>query len=115
MHVEKNVCDSLISTLLNIKGKSKDGLKSRRDLQEKNIRPDLHPEQRGSRWYCPPAFHMLSKKEKKLFCRRLANLKLPDGYGSNIRNCVSMECKLLGLKSHDHHVLMQHLLSVAIR
>jgi len=27
MHVEKNVCDSLIGTLLNIKGKTKDGLK----------------------------------------------------------------------------------------
>ena len=25
MHVEKNVCDSLIGTLLNIKGKTKDG------------------------------------------------------------------------------------------
>jgi len=29
MHVEKNVCDSLIGTLLNIKGKTKDGLKCR--------------------------------------------------------------------------------------
>jgi len=27
MHVEKNVCDSLLGTLLNIKGKTKDGLK----------------------------------------------------------------------------------------
>ena len=29
MHVEKNVCDSLIGTLLNINGKTKDGLNAR--------------------------------------------------------------------------------------
>lgn len=29
MHVEKNVCDSIIETLLNIEGKTKDGLNSR--------------------------------------------------------------------------------------
>ena len=35
-HVEKNVCDSLIGTLLNIKGKTKDGLKCRQDLGVKS-------------------------------------------------------------------------------
>ena len=38
MHVEKNVCDSLIGTLLNMKGKTKDGLKCRQDLVEMDIR-----------------------------------------------------------------------------
>ena len=38
MHVEKNVCDSLIDTLLNIKGKTKDGLKCLQDLVEIGIR-----------------------------------------------------------------------------
>jgi len=37
MHVEKNVCDSLVGTLLNIKGKTKDGLKCRQDLVEIGI------------------------------------------------------------------------------
>ena len=32
MHIEKNVCESLISTLLNMKGKSKDSLSSRLDM-----------------------------------------------------------------------------------
>ncbi|XP_042457144.1 uncharacterized protein LOC122041507 [Zingiber officinale] len=46
----------------------------------------------------------------------LKKIKLPDGYNSNIGNCVSIEeCKLIGLKSHDCHVLMQQLLSVALR
>ena len=37
MHVEKNVCDSLLGTLLDIKGKTKDGKKARDDLKELRI------------------------------------------------------------------------------
>ncbi|KAL0534109.1 hypothetical protein IC582_028390 [Cucumis melo] len=56
------------------------------------------------------------KSEKKLFCSRLYKLKLPDGYSSNISKCVSLdECKVMRLKSHDYHVLMQQLLSVVFR
>ena len=42
MHVEKNVYDSLIGTFLNIKGKTKDGLKCHQDLVEIGIRKQLH-------------------------------------------------------------------------
>ena len=38
MHREKNVCDNIIGTLLDIKGKSKDNLKARKDLQDLNER-----------------------------------------------------------------------------
>ena len=37
MHVVKNVCDSIIDTLLNIQGKTKDGLNTRQDLVEMGI------------------------------------------------------------------------------
>ena len=116
MHVEKNICENIISTLLDVKGKSKDGINSRKDLEAMNIRHELHPESRGNKFYLPAAPHTLSKVEKEIFCKRLGNLKLPDGYGSNIGNCVSLdECKIIGLKSHDCHILMQQLLSVALR
>lgn len=116
MHVEKNICESIIGTLLLMKGKSKDGIKSRKDLENMGIRKDLHPKKRGKRFYLSAAPHTLSKKEKETFCWRLANLKLPDGYGSNIGNCISLEdSKIFGLKSHDYHMLMQQLLSVALR
>ncbi|KAL6276821.1 hypothetical protein ACE6H2_020422 [Prunus campanulata] len=94
MHIEKNICESIIGTFLLTKGKSKT----------------------GKRFYLSAAPHTLSKKEKETFCWRLANLKLPDGYGSNIGNCISLEdSKIFGLKSHDYHMLMQQLLSVALR
>ncbi|XP_062119156.1 uncharacterized protein LOC133832894 [Humulus lupulus] len=113
---EKNVCESICNTLLDVAGKSKDGLKARLDLQHMGIRSALHPQEKGTRTYLPAALHTLSKLEKELFCKRLFSLKVPDGYSSNIRNCVSMEqCKLMGLKSHDCHILMQQLLPVAIK
>ncbi|XP_062118752.1 uncharacterized protein LOC133832424 [Humulus lupulus] len=113
---EKNVCESICNTLLDVAGKSKDGLKAHLDLQHMGIRSALHPQEKGTRTYLPAALHTLSKLEKELFCKRLFSLKVPDGYSSNIRNYVSMEqCKLMGLKSHDCHILMQQLLPVAIK
>ena len=41
MHIEKNICDNIIGTLLNIEGKTKDTLKSRIDLTHLGIRKDL--------------------------------------------------------------------------
>ncbi|XP_062118192.1 uncharacterized protein LOC133831793 [Humulus lupulus] len=116
MHIEKNVCESICNTLLDVAGKSKYGLKARLDLQHMGIRSALHPHEKGTRTYLPAALHTLSKLEKELFCKRLFSLKVPDGYSSNIQNFVSMEqCKLMGLKSQDFHILMQQLLSVAIK
>ena len=88
MHVEKIVCDSITSTLLDLKGKSKDGLKSRKDLEELRIRPNLHPKLEENGIRLSAAMHTLSKLEKQPFCKRLFNLKLPYGYSSNIGKCI---------------------------
>ncbi|XP_063949039.1 uncharacterized protein LOC108203290 [Daucus carota subsp. sativus] len=116
MHIEKNVCESIIGTLLNIPGKTKDGIKARLDLQEMGIRAELAPQQSGKRTYLPPACFTLSRKEKISLCECLSTVKVSSGYSSNPKNFVSMkDLKLIGMKSHDCHVLMQHLLPVAIR
>jgi hypothetical protein len=44
MHVEKNVCEALINTLLDISGKTKDTLKARMNLEEMKLRKDIHHE-----------------------------------------------------------------------
>ena len=41
MHVKKNVCGSLLGTLMNDKWKTKDHAKARADLEELDIRPEL--------------------------------------------------------------------------
>ena len=118
MHVEKNLCDSLVSTLLHIPGKSKDGITARMDLVEMGIRHRLHPHTKddGKRVYMEPATHTLSKGEKLSFCQCLEGIKVPQGYCSKVANFVSTrDLKLSGMKSHDYHVLMQQLLPIAIR
>ena len=110
------MCYRLIGTLLNIKGKTKDGLKCRQDLVDMGIRDQLHPVARGDRTYLPPACHTMSTTEKKRFCHCLKNHKVTQGYSSNIKSLVSVkDLKLVGLKFHDCHVLMQQLLPVAVR
>src|SRR6266498_5675870 len=47
MHIEKNVCGSILGILLDIKGKTKEGLKSRKDFVDLNIRHELHPGERA--------------------------------------------------------------------
>jgi len=42
MQIEKNICDGIIGTLLNIKGKTKDNSKARLDMKELRIKQSLH-------------------------------------------------------------------------
>ena len=43
-------------------------------------------------------------------------MRVPTGYSSNIKNLMSMkDLKLVGMKSHDCHVMMTQMLPIAIR
>ena len=117
MHIEKNVMDNILGTILDIKGKTKDNLQARQDLQEMGLRPKLHPYiGDDERMYLPPNSHTMSTKDKTVFLKVLLDIRVPDGYASNISRCVTMnDHKMLGLKSHNNHVLMQQLLPIALR
>ena len=117
MHIEKNVCDNVIGTLLNVDRKSKDNMKARLDLVDMGIRPELQPLVLPNDWKCmPPACYSMTKNEKDIFCKVLKDIKVSDGYASNISRCVNLkERKLIFLKSHDNHILMQDLLPIALR
>ncbi|XP_016436993.1 uncharacterized protein LOC107763084 isoform X2 [Nicotiana tabacum] len=116
MHIEKNVCDNIIGTLLDMEGKTKDNLNARRDLKEMVIRKDLHPTQRDGKWYYPVSCYTLSPYEKSKVCKFLKTIKVPDGYSSNLSRCVKLEDrKIYGMKSHDSHILLEQLLPFAIR
>ena len=61
MHIEKNVCDNLIGTLLNLDGKIKDNMKARLDLKEMGIRQELHPKVTDNdKIYVPSACYTMS-------------------------------------------------------
>ncbi|CAN1132472.1 hypothetical protein LINPERHAP2_LOCUS16281 [Linum perenne] len=116
MHIEKNICDNVLGTIMNLPGKTKDTIKSRLDLEQMGLKPELHPIRDGAKVILPHAKYTLSREAKGTFCRFLKNLKVPDGFSSNISHCVNIkEQKISGLKSHDCHVLLQHFIPLAIR
>jgi len=115
IHVEKNVCDNLIGTLLNIQGKTKDETIARLDLLEMKIRESLVPKEVERRTYLPPACYTMFRPGKISFFFFLKSVKVPQRYSSNIKILVSMQdLKLVGLKSHDCHIVMKQLLLVLI-
>ncbi|XP_048634050.1 uncharacterized protein LOC125608146 [Brassica napus] len=72
-------------------------------------RPHLHVDTAGQAPFPP---YMLDEDEKKrlLECVKHA-VKFPDGYASDLANCVDLENnKFSGMKSHDCHVFMERLL-----
>ncbi|XP_019267397.1 PREDICTED: uncharacterized protein LOC109244716 [Nicotiana attenuata] len=116
MHIEKNISESVIGTLLDIEGKTKDTLKSRLDLQEMKIKKPLHPIKSGNKYILPPASYTMSKTEKIQFCQLIKEVKFPDAYASNISRCVNVkEARIFGLKSHDHHVFFQRIFPLIIK
>ncbi|XP_051152423.1 uncharacterized protein LOC127266277 [Andrographis paniculata] len=117
MHIEKNVCENVLHTLLGTKGKTKDNLNTRKDLQLLNIRTSLHPIPRpNGGFYLPAAAYTISSSEKKIFLSVLKNLRPPDGFSSNLSRRVRVEqLSIWGLKSHDCHVLMQKILAISLR
>ena len=116
MHIEKNICDSIIGTLLNIEGKTKDTLKSRIDLTHLGIRKDLQVQDEGKPRDMAPAVYVLDKVKRKEFCEVLSCVRFPHGFASNPERRVSADGnKVQGLKTHDCHVLLQRVLPVILR
>src|SRR6266540_1083543 len=117
MHIEKNVCDSVLGILLNMKDKTKDDVNARLDMVDMGIRPELAPlVHHNGKLYCLPTCYTLSKAEKTEFCTFLHGVKVPSGYSANIKRLVPMkDLKLIGMKAHDCHVMMTQILPIAIR
>ncbi|GKB33654.1 putative transposon, En/Spm-like protein, partial [Tanacetum coccineum] len=68
MHVEKNVAESIVRTLLHVPGKTKDGLNARLDLAELGVKPELFAMQDEDKTTLPPAGYTLTNAEKDIFC-----------------------------------------------
>ncbi|KAL9668326.1 hypothetical protein QQ045_002706 [Rhodiola kirilowii] len=112
MHVEKNICDSLIGTLLNIPGKTKDGLKARLDMLDMNIRTKLAPQTEGKRTYLPPSCTTLSKNEKTILCGCLKGVKVPYGYDRAAQSsCANLQNKFISPLLVRLHYLVSKVVS----
>ena len=125
MHITKNVCESLLGTLLNMPERTKDGPKARADLKSMGIREELHANdddddddddeakdteshRKGKKAKkigndFPPACFTLSQEEIEQFFTCLVGVKLPYGYAGKIsRYLDSVKQKFSAMKSHDN-------------
>ncbi|KAH0756369.1 hypothetical protein KY290_026639 [Solanum tuberosum] len=118
MHIEKNIVDSILGTLVDISGKTKAHAKGRYDLKDIGIRKNLHPKdtEDSKRTKFAKACFSMTNGEKSTFCGVLKTSKLPNGSASNISRCVHLdERKLSNYKTHDAHFMLHNLLPIPIK
>jgi hypothetical protein len=116
MHMQKNVFESLIATLMDI-AKSKDGLKERRDMEQLNVMPELHAilEENG-KYTLPVASFNLDLQERRSVCTSVKGIKVPTGFSANPKKLVSMkDLSFPHCKAHDCHVMLTVFLPIVIR
>ena len=109
MHTEKNFLDNIMNTLMSVKGKSKDNIMSRLDIENFCSWPDLHIDSKGK---APIPAYTLTEEAKQSLLRCVKyDIRFSDGYSSDFASCVDLDNgKFSGMKSHDCHVFMKRLL-----
>jgi hypothetical protein len=118
MHIEKNICENILCTLLNVPGKTKDTHNARLDLYDMGIRHHLHLQEKGNNSVsAPPAPYVLGKQQRVKFCKFLKGIKFPDGYAANLARYISEDgVRVVGkLKTHSCHILLQRIIPARLR
>ncbi|CAK8563414.1 unnamed protein product [Lathyrus sativus] len=100
---------------MDVQDKTKDNENARKDMELLCNRKDLELKTLpNGKLLTPKATYSLTPQEAKLVCRWLTELRMSDGYTSNLAWCAnSNNRKLNGMKSHDCHVFMERLLPIA--
>ncbi|KAL6191696.1 hypothetical protein ACLB2K_038086 [Fragaria x ananassa] len=82
---EKNMCDNVLGTIMGAAGKTKDNLRSQRDLEAMGIRKQYHVKDRedGTKYFEPANFEMKNNGKDK-FLLALSQSRMLDGSTSNI-------------------------------
>jgi hypothetical protein len=110
MHQERNMGESIISTCMGFSGKKKDNMKGRQYLAELCNRPSLELKVTYGKSCASFCLKSQQRKEVMLWMK---GLTFHDGYTAGLRCYVNMTIgKLIGLESHDYHIIMERLLPV---
>lgn len=112
MHVERNINANVLKHIFG----EKDTPAVRRDMEHIGKFPHLwlQPSVGSSSYLQPPAPYVCTDAEKRELLQLISETKTPTGYASSFQKHMG-ENKFAGLKSHDHHVLLEDLLPRAIR
>ncbi|XP_051222138.1 uncharacterized protein [Lolium perenne] len=88
MHVQKNVFENIMNTILDVDQRSKDNLNARLDLEDMNIRTTHHADMTAPKPILPRASYQLLPQAKNIFCTIIKYARFPDGYASNLYHKV---------------------------
>jgi len=99
----------------NVSGKKKDNDKAIRNIALYCRRRDLELKSKANgKLLKPKANYTLTKDETKIVFRWIKELRMPDGYSSNLARCADTEKgSIHHMKSHDCQVFMETLLPIA--
>lgn len=103
--------------MMDVKGQTSDHVSARKDLKClcKRRQLELTYNERGNK-IMPKALFALDKAQRKVLCELVRDIKFPDRFASDLNRCVDLRTsRLFGMKSHDCHVFMERLLSVALK
>jgi hypothetical protein len=85
-------------------------MKAQKDLAELCNHPSLELKVTGGKPRASFCFKLQQRKEVMQWMQRL---KFPNGYAAGLRRSMNMMTgKLIGLKSHDYHIIMERLLPI---
>jgi hypothetical protein len=110
MHIEVNVGKNLVRHLYGIRNTKV----VRDDAEEVGVLRHSWVSEDGE---LPAARWVLPTRLLKRMNGMLGNMKYPSHYGATLRGSCSGDDATppIGLKSHDYHKLMQHILPIALR
>jgi hypothetical protein len=111
MHVEQNVCDSLLKHLFG----ERDMVEVRKDMEKASVQKHLWLWRRlgTTIFFKPPAPLCSHKKKINLFFDFVSNIQVLIRYLVAFKKHVGPK-RLFAMKSHDHHVMLQQILLVRV-
>jgi hypothetical protein len=102
--------ESIIITCMSFLGKTKDNMKAQKDFAELCNRPSLELKVTSGK---PRTSLCLKPQQWKEVMQWMKGLKFLDGYAAGLRRFMNMTIgKLIGLRSHDYHIIMERLMPV---
>ncbi|GJX65981.1 uncharacterized protein Tco_0300324 [Tanacetum coccineum] len=116
MHIEKNALKALLNTLLQNE-KSKDTLKVRQDLDTLRVRKELwFVKKPNEKFEKPHPKYSFTAENRKRFGKFIKGVRLPDGFGSNFKQKVTVDDNnIMGMKSPDCYIMMHRLLPYGVQ
>lgn len=112
MHTERNISANILKHIFG----ENDNEEVRKDMEQAGVMPHLwlQPRENSDSYILPRAPYVLSESERRSFLRVVSSTNTPSGFSSTLQKHAGKD-RLGGMKSHDHHVLLQQIMPAALR